>query len=505
MPATCDAVVIGAGVNGLSLALRLRRAGLRTLVVEQAAFVGGMARTEEPLLAGFRHNPHANYLAYGAVNPLERAFDFASAGLVTLTPEAQHGLCFADGRPPLILYRNDLTQRSGESLRQYSDRDAHTYVRLKGAANALSPVMAKSLYSPPARESASRLVAAADHIFGGALNDRSARDVIDTLFEADEVRSLFYQLAAETGLSIETPGSGVGFLTFTLWLVGQLRLPVGGMRAYADAIAETARREGVEFALDAPVESITLQAGRAVGVTLAGHGHVGARAVASSAGVYATLAGMVPDAAFSAQESARILAYAATEGPTLATLIFCLSAPPAYSSARWNADIDRCFRTLVGYGGARETLAHLRDIERGMLPPPSAALRVNSLWDPSQAPAGRHVAGGDVLMPAPSSFDPSDWEAVSASFIEAFIEVWGSHAPNMTPDTVLAGRFMPPERYDRALLLGEGTGQYRTGIERLYLCGASTWPGGGAHGACGYNAFGAIAEDLGLKAATRRD
>lgn len=498
-----DAIVIGAGVNGLALALRLQRAGLKTLIVEQSPSVGGMARTEEPLLLGFRHNPHANYLGYGAVSPLEREFDLAGMGLATLTPEAQHGLCFEDGRPPLILYRNDATDRSAQSLRHYSPRDAQTYVALKTAANGLDPLMAAGLYSPPGRRTGERLIEAAEKMFaarGGALGSLSAREVIDALFEADEVRVLFYQLSAETGLSVEAPGSGVGFLTFTLWMVGQWRLPVGGMQAFADALAEAARREGVDVWLDASVERIVVQGGKASGVVIAGQGAVSARAIASSAGLHATLAGMIPDNALSPHECASVLAYAATEGPSLGTLVLCLREAPDYSSARWDSDINRCFRTVVGYGDSRETLAHLREVEAGMLPSPSAALRVNSLWDASQAPAGRHVAGGDVLMPAPSSLDESDWESVAESFVDAFAAMWERHAPNMTADAILASRFTPPQRYDRILRLGDGTGQYRTEVGQLYLCGASTYPGGGAHGACGYNAFSAIAEDLGLPA-----
>jgi phytoene dehydrogenase-like protein len=154
MQAAYDAVVVGAGHNGLTLALYLQRAGLRTLVVEEADRVGGMARTEEAPAPGFRHNPHANYLAYGAVSPVERDFDLAVAGLATVTPEAQHGLAFADGRPPLILHRRDRGARTFDSLRAYSATDAKVYADLKTAVDGLDPLMRASLYSPPGRGTA---------------------------------------------------------------------------------------------------------------------------------------------------------------------------------------------------------------------------------------------------------------------------------------------------------------------------------------------------------------
>jgi phytoene dehydrogenase-like protein len=500
-----DVVVIGAGSNGLALALRLQRAGLKTLVVEQAPQVGGMARTEEPLLPGFRHNPHANYLAYGAVNPLERDFELAACGLATVTPEAQHGLCFEDGRPPLILYRQDMVERSVASLAAYSPRDGETYRVLKAGVDGLDGLMQANLYGPPSRERAAQQVEAAAGLFakhGGRLGAQSAAEVIDHLFEADEVRALFYQLAAETGLSVEAPGSGVGFLTFTLWLVGQWRLPIGGMQAYAEALWEAARREGVEIVTGALAERIVVRGGKASAVMIAGHGQVVARrAVASSAGLATTLLGLLPATALSARERASAQAYAALDGPGIASLAICLGAAPDYRSAQWNPDINRCFRTVLGYPDARSTLAHLREIEAGLLPAPAGALRLNSLWDPSQAPAGFHVAGGDVLMPGPGAMDAASWAAVAEGFAQGFGQVWARHTRNFSADTILAMKFTPPARYDRALRLREGTDQYRTEIAQLYLCGASTFPGGGVHGACGFNAFSAMAEDLRLPVA----
>lgn len=498
MVAEYDAIVVGAGHNGLTLALYLQRAGLMTLVVEEASHIGGMARTDELPVRGFRHNPHANYLAYGTVSVVERDFDLAGFGLATLTPEAQHGLVFADGRPPLILYRNDLMARSADSLRAYSEADANTYARLKTIVGTLDPVMASSLYSPPSRAMAVRQIEAAARVYGADPGARTAKAIIDDLFLSDEIRALFYQLAAETGLVLEAEGSGVGFLTFTLWLVGQWRLPIGGMQTYADALARAAEREGVKVATSARVERIVVRRGRAVGAVVAGHGQIAARrAIVSSAGLTQTMRGFLPEEALSPRDRAAVEAYSSQDGPSLGSLSLGLAQSPNYRSARWNPDINRCFRTVVGYENAAATVEHLRAINNGLLPQPAAAMRVNSLWDPSQAPSGYHVAGGDVLMPAPRALTPETWKAVADAFVPALVDTWSRYASNINRTSVIAGVFMPPQSYDRAISLREGSAQYRTDVEALYLCGASTFPGGGVHGACGYNAFRAVAEDLG--------
>jgi phytoene dehydrogenase-like protein len=327
----------------------------------------------------------------------------------------------------------------------------------------------------------------------------TARAAIEALFEADAIRAFFLQLAAETGLMVEAQGSAVGFLTFTLWLVGQWRLPLHGMQAYADALLAIALRLGVDVATGATAERIIVRGGKACAVLVAGHGQmIARRAIASSADLAATLLGLLPERALSVRERAAVRAYAAQDGPSLGTLAFALTTAPDYRSARWDPAINRCFRTVVGYEDAAGTLAHLREVAGGRLPAPAAALRVNSLWDPSQAPAGLHAVGGDVLMPGPGALDAAVWSEVAAGYVEAFHATWTRYAPNLSRDTIAAKTFEPPAAYDRALRLREGADQYRTEVAQLYLCGASTYPGGGVHGACGFNAFAAIAQDLGL-------
>ena len=148
-PRVYDAVVIGAGHNGLCLAAYLQRAGLRTAVVERRHEEGGGVNTEEPLLPGFRFNLHAQYMEFFDIMPMIQDFKLDEIGLRTVMPEAQAGIAFADGRPPVILHRPDLLDRTHQSISRYSKDDADRYVELKTRAAQLETLLAIGIYNPP--------------------------------------------------------------------------------------------------------------------------------------------------------------------------------------------------------------------------------------------------------------------------------------------------------------------------------------------------------------------
>ena len=149
MTRTYDAIVIGAGHNGLCLAAYLQRAGLSTAVIERRHEEGGGTNTEEPVLPGFRHNMHAQFMEFFDIMPMIQDFALEDLGLRTVMPEAQAGITFADGRPPVILHRPDLLDRTHASISRYSKADADMYVELKHRAVALEQLFAAGLYSIP--------------------------------------------------------------------------------------------------------------------------------------------------------------------------------------------------------------------------------------------------------------------------------------------------------------------------------------------------------------------
>lgn len=526
---TYDAVVIGAGHNGLCLAAYLQRAGLSTAIIERRHEEGGGVNTEEPVLSGYRHNMHAQFMEFFDVMPMIQDFGLEDLGLRTVMPEAQAGIAFADGRPPVILHRPDLLDRTHASIARYSRSDADTFVELKRRAARFEELLAVGLYNPPGSTAAVGMgtlegrAAILEGTFGdlgvtGHFALKTPKMVIDEMFETPELRALMYRVSVEWGLPIDTAVTGTDFLTFLMWTTANWKLVMGGTHGLAKAMTQACYREGVDLIENAHVDRILVEDGRAVGVVARGVEYRAEKLVASNADVHQTLIGLVGEEHLSPLWAKRAKDFRFGPSHVLATPMFCLYEAPAYRSARWDPEIDKCFYTVVGYDGPDDMARYIRDAYSGLLPAPAAGTWVNSLWDRSQAPPGRHAATGWYFFPVASELSTEEWEEVRATFNDRFLARWREFAPNMTADNVIAHKLYTPDQMERKNMMREGdfshgefvpdqqgvnrpfpeASNYRTEIDGLYLCGSSAYPGGGVHAACGYNAYKKIAEDFGL-------
>jgi phytoene dehydrogenase-like protein len=520
-----DAIVIGAGHNGLCLAAYLARAGLRTAIVERRHEEGGGVNTEEPLLSGYRFNLHAQYMEFFDIMPMMSDFGLEDLGLRTVMPEAQAGIAFADGRPPIVLHRPQDLDRTHASIARYSQRDADLYLELKRRAASIEPLLAAGLYSIPMPaadlgQSQGAMLEALFSDLGVTANTalKSPKVVIDELFETPELRALLYRATVEWGFPVDTAATGAAFLSFIMWTMGNWKLVLGGTHALAKAMTQACYREGVDLIENTAVERVLVEDGRAVGVATRSGDIRATRCVASNADLQQTMLDMVGEENLSDLWVKRSKDFRYGPSHVLGTPMFCLVDAPAYRSARHDPDIDRCFYTVVGFDGPDDMILYIRDAYSGRLPKPAAGTWVNSLWDRSQAPPGRHAATGWYFFPPASALTPDEWEEVRRSYNDEFLASWRAAAPNMTSANVLAHRVYTPDQMERKNMMREGdfsngefvpdqngpnrpfpeASNYRTEIDGLYLCGPSAYPGGGVHSACGYNAYKAIAEDLEL-------
>ncbi|MCC6524181.1 MAG: NAD(P)/FAD-dependent oxidoreductase [Polyangiaceae bacterium] len=532
-----DVLVIGGGHHGLTCAAYLARAGVDVCLLEGRHEWGGALHTSEPTGPGFCHNLHANFMEFLHIMPFFADFELGKLGARTLYPDIQAGIAFADDRPPVLVYRNELVAETAASFARYSARDARTWQDLKTRANLFEPALAFGLYTPPPRSEPGRPFPSSTEItermmvsFGldAELAHKSIRDCIDELFEAPEVRMLLYRLAIEfCGPPLEWPGQGWAFLFACLFMPGCWRMMVGGTHRLSGAMVGACLREGVTMRESCRVRRILVEGKRAVGVRLQDGRELRARdAVVSAIGVKDTFLDLVGEEHLSDYYRRRAKNFKDGPDQVLGTLAMALREAPHYRSAERDPGIDRAWYQVVGYDTPAEMLDYCRAPHNDRLPePPAAGVWVNSLWDRTQAPEGKHSLTGWYFFPRASALTEAAWNEVRASYNERFRARFERFAPNMTAGNVLAMHLHTPLDQERSLRMREGdfghgamgidqlyalrpfarAGRYVTEIERLFLAGSATHPGGGVTAACGYNCFKVMCEELGYRRVWARD
>lgn len=525
-----DALIVGGGHNALCLSAYLARAGWSVAVLERRHEEGGGLNTEEPCIPGFYHNMHAQFMEFLDYMPFYKDFELERFGARWIYPEAQAGITFADGRAPIILHRPDLLDRTHASIARYSNSDADTFVELKRRTMEIDQLLAAAAYSPPPVVAAGKIADPLDNpLFAPIMSHlgldnayvlKSPKVVIDELFETSELRALLYRECVEFGMPVDMECGGIPFIMAVLWLSNIWKMMVGGTHTLAHAMTQACLHEGVTFLESSDVSEIIIEGDRATGVkTRDGRQFFARHAVASSTDVKQTLLEMVGEDNLSELWTRRAKAFRYGPSHVLATTVWCLKDAPSYRSAAVDPEIDRTFYVVVGNEGERDMIDYIRDAYSGHLPKPAGGMWTNSLWDQSQAPPGHHSATGWFFYPPADRLSDAEWEDVRRTYNDAFLKVWQQYAPNMTAENVLAQRLYTPDQMDskNKMRLGDFSNgafavdqlnssrpfpeaaQFRTEIEGLYLCGASSHPGGGVHAACGYNAYKTIAADHGLR------
>ncbi|MCP4751260.1 MAG: NAD(P)/FAD-dependent oxidoreductase [Proteobacteria bacterium] len=528
---TYDAIIIGGGHMGLTLGAYLQRAGMETAVFERRHEEGSAIFTSECTAPGFLHNLHAQYMEFIDWMPPWYDFDLPKFGARCIYPEAQAGIAFSDGRPPIVLYsveHPENFEKTRKSIAVYSKQDADTFVKIRQLFKNMEAMTPVALYNPatqptpevpdPDLERTKMLMEMLElPLF---LAKSTARDVYDYIFETPELRMLLYRMSVEWGTPVEQMGLGTRALgIFGIYF--NWRLMVGGTHMLAHSLAMAGVNEGMDLYESSEVVKILLDKGKATGVRLKDGTEITAnKLVASNADLKATLLRMVGEENLSPLWVKRAKDFKIGPSCVLASTGLALHEAPVYKSAKHNPDINKTFYTVVGYDTPADVLEYCNDAENGRIPRiPGAGIWVNSLWDPTYAPPGKHSLSGWFFFPKASTQTREQWEEVRATYNDKFIRRYTEFAPNMNWDNVIDHYFYTPLDQEDEMRLMEGdffngavrldqmgynqpfpeASQYRTEIENLYLCGPYMFPGGGASGATGYNCFKQIAEDFGLE------
>ncbi|GAA1967712.1 phytoene desaturase family protein [Agromyces allii] len=475
-----DAVVVGAGPNGLAAAVTLARAGLRVQVFERADTIGGGARTKELTLPGFRHD------VCSAVHPMALASrffrEFELARRVELRhPEAAYGHPLDGGRAGLA-YRD--LDRTVEGL----GRDGRAYRRLMGPlvarADAVAEFTGSNLLGVPGDP-----VTAAR--FGLRVLEQGS-PLWNARFAEQVAPAMLAGVAAHAILPL--PGLAPAGVALSLGSYAHARgwpIPVGGSQSIVDALAEDLVAHGGTITTDAEITDLReLPRARAVLFD------VTPKALVAIAGE------RMP------RRYARAL-QAFRYGNGVAKVDFALSGPVPWADPRLRD------AGTVHVGGTRAEIARAeRDVARGRhSDAPYVLVSQPSIVDDTRAPAGRQVLWAYTHVPSGSGVDQR--EAITRQ-IERF-------APGFR-DVVLeaASRTaLDVERYDPNYVLGDiasgaptigqllrrpvlSTDPWRTPVEGVYLASASTPPGPGVTGLNGwYAARSALRHEFGIRSAPR--
>ena len=523
-----EVVVIGAGVNGLTTAALLARAGLKPVVLERRSRVGGAAVTEE-FHPGFKASTVAHTAGPFRASLIEE-FGLARKGLSFIDAEPRVFAPLPDGRS-LSLWGDP--QQTAAGLSSLSAKDAQAWPGFHANLGRLSAVLSRVLSVTPPDLDEPSLAQAWPFLGIGIDFRRLGRKDGQNLLRwgpmavADFVQEWFstpllQAVIAARGVHGAFAGPWSAGTTANLLLhaatsggngAGSTVFVKGGLGALTEALAAAARSFGAEIRTGAEVSQILTKDGAASGVVLAGGEEIMARAVVSAVDLPRTFLRMLDPALLDPEDVRRVRNFR-IQGMA-SKVNFALSGLPAFPGQR-GADAATALRGRIHIGADVDALERAFDAAKygEPSPRPYLDLTIPSITDPALAPPGQHVLSAYVQY-TPYRLKTGSWKDRSDEVAASTVKLLEEYAPGFS-SLVLGRQVLTPLHLEETYGLtcghpshGEpaldqlfvtrpllGWARYRSPIAGLYLCGAGTHPGGGVTGGPGQNAAREIAKDL---------
>ena len=523
-----DVIVVGAGHNGLTAAAYLAKAGRKVLVVERRDVVGGCAVTEEvdaELAPGCRVST-ASYIASMLRPTIIRDLKLESYGLKMVACDPGVQAAFEDG--DVAGWWSD-DRRMREELERIPPDDIDTFFATEAELKRLAAYLQPFFLEAPPDINARGVKKLREswriyRRFRGMSRDElsgltrfltgSLGDFLDRRFQSDKLKRLILSnsLYGKHGGPYQS-GTAMGLL-FHLLSGGDADQQawqghvIGGMGAITQALRSAGEDLGVEIRTGAEVARINITSLHATGVTLQNGDTLTAKIVVSNADPKRTFLDLVTKHELS-PDFRRDVANIRMDGPAGKVNYVLAEEPQVTGMPGDRTKPQRSLFTLVPT--LDEAEMNYNTCRRGELP--------ERLWvdcvlasnvDDTLAPEGRHMLTCFVQY-LPYALQDGDWNVRREELGDRVTDLIGRYAPNV-PGAVIARRVYTPLDLEETFGISEGNifhgdisleqmffmrplpewAQYRTPIERLYLCGAGTHPGGGVTGAPGYNAAHAI-------------
>ena len=525
MGKTYDAIVIGAGHNGLTSAAYLAKSGLDVLVLEKNDYIGGAAVSRE-LHEGWLYS-NCSYVCSLLRQSIHRDLELTRHGLMIVpyngtTNFSRDGNYVAEYPDPDMQYRE---------IRRHSLRDADAVRRYEADLMRYAKFIRHFLLRTPADPTSFRprdlgeLVFMAKK-FAGLGEEQiyefirfmtmSAADYLNEYFENDLVKTLFATSSIiGTALGVYSPGTAYVLLHHVMGdvdgAVGAWGLARGGMGAISNAIAGALQEHGGEIRTEAPVARILVKNGRTTGVVLESGEEVAARIVVSNLDPKRTFTGImdqgdIPPDLYKKAKNFKIRGSSGKVNIALTGMPDFPSLPPGHMLR------DGAFQfldSLERMERAYDDWKHGRWSED-----PFVEMTQSSAWDPTLAAPG-HYFVSCFIQYCPAEVEGGWTPERRDAFGETVIDQICNYSPNFR-DLIAHMEVRTPFEIENEIGLTEGNifqgeltidqlmfnrpfpgySQYRGPVKGMYMCGSGTHPGGGVSSACGANSAREILLDL---------
>ena len=502
-----DAIVVGAGQNGLGIAAYLSKSGLKVLVCEAASEVGGYLHSES-VIPGYTHSFHA--ITMGTYPPIYRDFDMAQFGTKMIKADVEFGLIY--GKKALAVH-NGLPKVNFKAFAKLSEKDARM---LESLHNRFHATWLREYYSPPMPpEERGAGLAGKDRDEWRSICAMSPVEVVEHYFQNETVKLFLVLRVVEEGAEGYAIASrrtkneyrGTGDYAMKMLTDPMYAIPQGGTRRLAEALARAVTSFGGEVLLDSAVSRIVIKEGSAVGVELIDGRVINSRKlVISNVDIGATVK-LAGEENFGSDIVKKV---SALKAPTWGKfdLHIASNEPPKYDVD--DPMVNRSLNVFVGYEGVDDIDKHTEEARRNEFPKkPSFHAGCQTLYDPSLAPPGKHTLWEWMYISPQLSMETT--ESIAQKYKEAVLSRWREFAPNLKVDTLIdVYPYYVRKWRARPLLPSISNGQYynnrpipelsnyKTPIRGLYLCHSSSHPGATVRFGPAYDALTVIAKDIGI-------